>query len=71
MGGGGENIHNEGLSRPYVTMGLSKLNPPSLCFINKEIYDNGCTMGLLKAKAQASAAAHERPATHDATLAHS
>lgn len=29
-------------------MGLSKLNPQSLCSINKDMDDNECTMGLPK-----------------------
>lgn len=45
-----ENSLNEGLSSPYITMGLSKLNPPSLCPINKDMNDNEWTMGLLKPK---------------------
>lgn len=49
-----ENSLNEGLSSPYITMGLSKLNPPSLCSINKDMNDNECTMGLLKPNVQSS-----------------
>lgn len=43
-----ENSLNEGLSSPYITMGLSKLNTPSLWSINKDVSDNEHTMGLLK-----------------------
>lgn len=42
---GRENSLNEGLSSPSITMGLSKLNPASLCSINKDVSDNECTMG--------------------------
>lgn len=50
----GENSLNEGLSSSYITMGLSKLHPPSLCSINKDMNDNECTMGLLKPNVQST-----------------
>lgn len=62
-----ENSLNEGLSSPYMTMGLSKLNPPSLCSANKELSDNECTMGLLKPKGPIILA-HECPPTYGKAL---
>lgn len=47
-----ENSFNEGLSSPNITMGLSKLNPPCLSSVNKDVKDNEYTEGPLKLKVQ-------------------
>lgn len=62
-----ENSLNEGLSRPHITMGLSKLNPPSLCSINKDMTDNECTMGLLKPRNVPSSSLMSVPRAHEDT----
>ncbi len=64
-----ENSLNEGLSSPYITMGLSKLNTPSLCSIDKDMNDNDCTMGLLKPLNVQSSSLVRVLRVHDAEVA--